>query len=101
MKEEYVEWIELLEPLLYSVEGITETIKKKSAEFAEQKEKGVVYSREQLIDKAMKEIGKMAEYFVDQAGKKGLLGKLLAKKASSYFTKSLMDKIFSSESNEL
>jgi hypothetical protein len=97
MKEEYAEMVELLEPVLYSLPTVAEIIKKKSAEFGSQKEKGVMYSREQLLEEGMKSLGELVEYFVDQAGKKGLLGKFLAKKASTYFTKSLADMIFGSE----
>jgi hypothetical protein len=99
MKEEYDELIELLEPVLYSLPTITETIKKKSTEFKMQKEKGAVYTREQLLEDGMKSFGELVEYFVDQAGKKGLLGKILAKKASSYFAKSLMGMMFNTESD--
>jgi len=101
MKEEYAEFVELLEPVLYSLPTVAETIKRKSSEFNAQKEKGAVYSREQLLEKGMESFGELVEYFVDQAGKKGLLGKILAKRASSYFAKSLMGMMFSSESNEL
>ena len=97
MKEEYDELIELLEPVLYSLPTVTEMIKKKAAEFSSQKENGVTYSREQLLEDGMKGFGELVEYFVDQAGKKGLLGKLLAKKASSYFAKSLTGMLFGSE----
>jgi len=94
MKEEYAEMIELLEPVLYSLPTVADVIRKKSAEFQTQRERGVTYSREQLLDEAMKSFGEVIEYFVDQAGKKGLLGRMLAKKASTYLTKSLTDVLF-------
>jgi len=98
MKEEYAEIAKFLfEPALYTIPSVAKIVKEKFAEFAEQKEKGVTYSKEQLLEEGMKSFGELVEYFVDQAGKKGLLGKFLAKKASTYFTKSLADIIFGSE----
>ena len=101
MKEEYAELMEMIfDPLLYSMPEASDIIKKKSLEFFSQKEKGLTYSREKLLEEGMEKLGEVIEYFVDVSTKKGFLGKILAKKASSYFAKSLMGTMFSSESNE-
>ncbi|HLC39714.1 MAG TPA: hypothetical protein VJJ76_02425 [archaeon] len=97
MKEEYAEIIELLEPVLYALPDVAETIRKKSAEFGNKRQNGVAYSREELVEVGMKSLSELMEYFVDQAGKKGLLGKLVAKRAGDYLTRSVTDMLLGNE----
>jgi len=96
MKEEHAEIIKLLELALYALPKVSETIKQKSIEFVQLKERGVSYSHEQLIDDAMKGLGELLDYFISPASKQGMLGKMIAKRASSYFAKSLFDTLSSS-----
>ena len=89
----YKELMELLEPLLYAVPSVSDIIKEKYSEFNLNKKKGVAYSRDQLISTGLRSLGGLAGHIAKEAGRGGLIQKMILKNAGEYFADAILEMI--------
>ena len=95
----YEEILEVLEPLLYAIPSVSETVKTKYSEFNSKKKGGAQFKREDLLQAGLKSLSGIVGYIVEDAERSGLLRRFIMKNASDYIMNAVTDMILGSGRN--
>jgi len=87
----------LLEPVLYSIPFMADTLKNKYTEFNLKKKEGRNYERNDLVDAGIKSITGLLGYAIEEFGNGGMVQKLIVKNASKYIAEIVADALMGSK----